>query len=77
MPQATVNFNPSAVLETEAAFDWYNERSPHAAHAFLEELDQSISRICEDPQRWPKYSKTCRRYILPQISFSNNLSVYR
>ncbi len=69
MPQPTVSFYPAAELETEAAFDWYFERSPLAAHAFLEELNHSISRLCEDPERWPKYSNTCRRYIFPRFPF--------
>jgi len=69
MPQIAVEFNSSAVAETEAAFDWYYERSPHAAQAFIEELNHSISRICESPERWPKYGKTCRRYIFPRFPF--------
>lgn len=69
MPQPIVEFNISADAETEAAFDWYYERSPNAAHAFLQELNYSISRICDDPERWPKYGKTCRRYILPRFPF--------
>ena len=69
MVQPKVKFNNSAVAETEAAFDWYYERSPSAANVFLEELSRSISRICEDPKRWPKYDKTCRRYIFPRFPF--------
>lgn len=67
--QPTVSFNLAAEQETEAAFDWYYERSPHAAQAFFDELDKVISRICEAPERWPKYEKTCRRYIFPRFPF--------
>ena len=69
MPLPTVSFNPEAALETEVAFDWYHERSPHAAHAFLEELDHAISRVCEAPERWPEYGTSCRRYIFPRFPF--------
>jgi plasmid stabilization system protein ParE len=69
MSQPTVSFNPDANLEAEAAFDWYYERSPHAAHAFLQELNHAISCVCETPERWPEYGKTCRRYIFPRFPF--------
>jgi len=69
MPLPTVSFNPQASLETEAAFDWYHERSPQAAYAFLYELDHAITRIREAPEAWPLYGNLCRRYIFPRFPF--------
>lgn len=69
MPLPTVSFNPEAVLETEAALDWYQDRSPRAANAFLYDLDHAITRIREAPEAWPLYGNTCRRYIFPRFPF--------
>jgi plasmid stabilization system protein ParE len=41
----TVEFHPEAVAEAHAAREWYCQRSPAAAAAFLAELDSAIERI--------------------------------
>ena len=40
-----------AVAEARAAAQWYRERSPLAADAFLAELDRAVERIAENPER--------------------------
>jgi hypothetical protein len=38
-----VEFHPDAVAEARSAWQWYAERSPLAASAFLSELDRAIT----------------------------------
>lgn len=70
MPPIKVSFHPEAAEEVETTRQWYAERSPLAARAFLAELDLGVERIREAPQRWPRYGKGARRYILPRFPFS-------
>lgn len=65
-----VNFHPEAGEEVEASRQWYAERNPLVARAFLAEIDLAVARIEEAPQRWPSYGKAARRYILPRFPFS-------
>jgi len=54
MPPIEVSFHPKAAEEVETARQWYAERSPPAAEAFLVELDLAVERIREAPHRWPR-----------------------
>ena len=44
-----VEFHPDAVAEARTAWQWYAERSPVAASAFLSELDRAITLVSEGP----------------------------
>lgn len=70
MPPIKVSFYPEAAEEVEIARQWYAERSPLAARAFLAELDLAVERVREAPRRWPRYGKGAWRYILPRFPFS-------
>ncbi len=61
--------HPAVISETQAAFDWYNERSIPATKAFLTELDRAISKIAERPQIWPYYAHGTQRYFLHRFPF--------
>ena len=65
----SIRLHPSAAEEVEAAFDWYLERSPRAAGAFLNQLNHAISRIQESPEAWPGYYHGTRRYIFSTFPF--------
>jgi plasmid stabilization system protein ParE len=65
-----LEFHPQAVLELEAATDWYLERSPHAARQFVEEITLAIDRIIESPQRWPGGLGGTRRLFLKRFPFA-------
>ena len=69
MPSAKIRLHPAAEQEVEAAFDWYLERNPAAARAFLTELQQAIERVAEAPDRWPKYLSDIRRYVFSRYPF--------
>jgi plasmid stabilization system protein ParE len=47
-----VSFHPQAAMEMECSREWYAERNPLAAKAFLAEIDLAVERIGEAPQRW-------------------------
>ena len=70
MPPIKVSFHPEAAEEVGIARQWYAERSPLTAKAFLAELDLGVERIREAPQRWPRHRTGARRYILPRFPFS-------
>ncbi len=65
-----VNAHPEAVAETRAAAEWYRERSPSAANAFLAELDRAIEKIGENPSIWPKYVANTQRFLMKRFPFS-------
>ncbi len=70
MPPIKIDFHTEAAVEVETARQWYAERNPAAAASFLAELDLAVERIREAPQRWPRYAKGARRFILPRFPFS-------
>ncbi len=47
-----VEFHPDAVAEARSPWQWYAERSPLAASAFLAELDRAITLVSEGPYQW-------------------------
>jgi plasmid stabilization system protein ParE len=51
MAQRNVRFHPQAEDEANRAYEWYYERNPTAARAFLADLDHAVRRVEESPQR--------------------------
>lgn len=70
MPAARATLHEEAIAEARAARQWYEERSPAAAEAFLQELDHAIAQIEEFPEGWPPYMVGTRRYILRRFPYS-------
>ena len=70
MPSRPVEFHPSALAETQAAYDWYHERSPSAAAGLFGELDHAMEQIGEAPERWPSFLHGTRRFVLHRFPFS-------
>jgi plasmid stabilization system protein ParE len=56
--------------EINAAFDWYFERSPGAAEAFLTEIGACLAQIASHPQLYPPYTKNTRRRVLEKFPYS-------
>ena len=65
----SIRLHPSAAEEAEAAFEWYLDRSPRAANAFLDQLSHAIDRIQDSPETWPVYYSGTRRYIFTEFPF--------
>lgn len=70
MPSRPVELLPDALAEARATYDWYFERNPTAAAAFLAELDQAVDEISNAPERWPVFLHGTRRFILRRFPFS-------
>lgn len=69
MSSRQIDVHPEAVAEARAAAQWYRERSALAADAFLVELDRAVERIAENPERYPRYVRGTRRYLLQRFPF--------
>jgi plasmid stabilization system protein ParE len=66
----SVEVHPAARAELQAAFDWYFERNPAAARAFIREIDAAVAAISDNPSMWSSYIERCRRYVLRRFPFS-------
>jgi toxin ParE1/3/4 len=69
MSPQPIDVHPEAVAEAQAAVQWYREKSPSAADAFLAELDRAVERIAENPGMYPHYVRGTRRYLLQRFPF--------
>jgi plasmid stabilization system protein ParE len=74
MSLLTVEIHPEALQEAQAARDWYEARSAHAAAAFLTELDVAVARILAAPELYPPYLRGTRCYVMRRFPY---LVVYR
>lgn len=74
MGSLPLEFHPDARLEALEAHDWYAERSPSAAEAFQDELQDARRAIQDAPNRWASFLFGTRRYILKRFPY---VVVYR
>ena len=63
-------FHPHAWLELEAANGWYRQRSPESSVRFLAAVYDGLESLAQSPQRWPKWLRGTRRFILHNFPFS-------
>jgi plasmid stabilization system protein ParE len=70
MPNNAVEFHGEAVVEYDAAFDWYLARSPEAALKFDAEVDRALSQILQAPRRWASGPYQTRKFLLRQFPFT-------
>jgi hypothetical protein len=64
MNDPTFEYQPEALLEAWHARRWYAERDAQAAEAFVAELDAAQDQVTANPDRWPTYLRSTRRYRL-------------
>ena len=69
MAARNVRFHPEAIAEAHAAYEWYAERNPSAADAFISELDHAIRQIKSKPQVWPVHSQGTRRFLFRRFPY--------
>jgi len=55
--------------EAEAAYDRYALANPVAAHGFRERLRETIQRIAEAPESFPRHDGEIRRCLLPKYPY--------
>lgn len=65
-----VAFHPEAIMEAEAAIEWYAERSSRAAESFLLEIEAAVAAIAAAPERWPLVDGSSRRYLLRRFPYA-------
>lgn len=66
--------HPDAIEEAQAAYQWYHQRSPEIAEAFMTELDRGIELIAASPNQWASYVGGTRRWSMRRFPY---LVVYR
>jgi plasmid stabilization system protein ParE len=59
-----LEFNDEALDELEEARGFYNAISKKLALRFLEEVERGLNGIRENPNLWPPYTRSTRRYLL-------------
>jgi plasmid stabilization system protein ParE len=65
----SVRLHPQAIAEAHAAYEWYAERNPSAANAFVSELDNAIHQIQSNPESWPVHSQGTRRFLFRRFPY--------
>jgi plasmid stabilization system protein ParE len=65
-----VRLHPDAEQELRNAYLWYLERSSAVAESFIAEVDHAIGVVGDKPVRWPRLTKSLRRYVFPRFPFS-------
>jgi plasmid stabilization system protein ParE len=58
-----IEFTPEALREIDDAFEWYLERNPRAADAFVRE-------VASAPTIWPRFEAGTRRYVLRNFPYA-------
>jgi plasmid stabilization system protein ParE len=57
-------FHPEALLEFEAAADFYAERQKGLEFRFIDAVHSAIHRACEAPERWRLFDGDIRRVLV-------------
>ena len=70
MAVPSVRFHPDAIAEAKAAYEWYAERNPAAANAFMAVLNDAVNRIPNSPERWPLHLHGTRKFLLRRFPYS-------
>ena len=69
MSAGRVRYFAEASRELEDAFEWYLDRSPRAAEAFLRETNRAIGILAAAPGVWPRFEAGTRRYVLSRFPY--------
>ena len=64
MPLEPIEWDPEAVAEAAAAYEWYKARSRTVADRFMAELDCAVAQILDSPESWSPHEHNTRRYLL-------------
>lgn len=70
MIQKPFRIRSEAQEEIDSAFEWYFQRSPEAAEAFLTEIGDSLEQIASHPQLCPAFTKSTRKRTLERFPYS-------
>lgn len=70
MSRKLLRIRSEAREEINSAFEWYFQRSPRAAEAFLAEVATALAQIVSHPQLYPQYTANTRRRVLERFPYS-------
>lgn len=70
MKGKSLRIRPEAQEEINATFEWYYQRSPRAADAFLTEVGTTLAQIASQPQLCPVFTKNTRKRALRRFPYS-------
>lgn len=59
----------AAELDYTEALCWYTSRSPEAAERFESVIDDALTAIASDPERFPRCDEQHRYYFLDRFPF--------
>jgi plasmid stabilization system protein ParE len=65
----SVRFHPDAIAEGQAAYEWYRDRNPSAANAFVAELDHAIRQIQDNFEGWPMHMHGTRKFLFRRFPY--------
>jgi toxin ParE1/3/4 len=65
-----VRLHPGAEEDIAHGREWYEERNPIVADAFMAEVDHAMDLIAEAPDRWPVKYKRFRCYVFEDFPYS-------
>ena len=66
---ASLLFHPEAQAEYDAAFAWYQARSPQAATRFEAEVNRVSGLIASGPEMFPNYDDEHRFAVLRRLRY--------
>jgi len=64
-----INILPQAEQEFSEAVDWYNDQCLGLGYEFAAELSNTLERIAQFPDAWPKISRRARRCLTNKFPF--------
>jgi toxin ParE2 len=70
MNRKSLRIRSEAQEEINAAFEYYFQRSPESADAFLTEVATSLRLIVYQPRLYPSLTKNTRRRVLEGFPYS-------
>jgi len=65
----SVRFKSAADRDVESAFVWYEERSPGLGNEFLEEVDDAVTRIADNPHAYQIVRGRIRRAVVHRFPY--------
>jgi plasmid stabilization system protein ParE len=65
-----LSLRPEATDEIQEAFRWYERQRPGLGFEFLQAVRETLAKIEEAPQRYPRIRGEARRALLPRFPYS-------
>lgn len=70
MADSTIQFDPRATSDLEAAVEWYDEFDIETGDRFISQVDELIDRIARHPSMYRSIEADVRRALLQQFPYA-------